>query len=66
MANAVPEFTDIPDDVKRFARMGMDYSPPERIEKALSFQPGPGDVCLASGIKCGTTWTQQVQPPASY
>ena len=60
MGEAVCEVTEVPEIVKRIARLANNLSPPGRMEKALNFRPGPGYVCLTTGIKSGTTWTQQV------
>ena len=36
-------------------------SHPERGLAALNYRPNPGEICIASGYKCGTTWVQQVR-----
>lgn len=63
MAETVSEPSDVPEVVERIKYAAEHITPPERIEKVLSFQPGPGYICVASGMKSGTTWVQQVHSP---
>jgi len=60
MGDEVLELTEVPEIVERIARYANGITAPGRFENALNFRPGPEYVCLSSGIKSGTTWTQQI------
>ena len=36
------------------------FTSQESVKKLMSFQPRPGDMLLTTGIKCGTSWIQQI------